>query len=54
MVERWFNAFPLVQGRPVGQPPGYGLGRMGPSDLEDLPIPEVFGNVVGHAVGPER
>src|SRR3712207_6573627 len=50
MVERRFNAFPLVQGRPAGEPPGDRLGSMGPFDFEDLPIPKVFGNVVGHAV----
>jgi hypothetical protein len=50
MIERRFNALPLVQGRPVGEPSGDHLGSMGPFDVEDFPILEVFGNVVGHAV----
>lgn len=50
MSKRGVNAFPLVQGRPVGQPSGYGLGRVWSVDFQDLALPEFLNHVAGHPV----
>jgi hypothetical protein len=51
MVKRGVNAFPLMKGRSVGQPSGYGLGCVWSVDFQDLAEPELLNHVIGHAVG---